>query len=210
MNLALSFNDFIFESFGGDRLDFCLAVLHEYMKVGKGMADLPEDIQLCIKSNGQTDLSRALDSIHDQYFKNGNSFEGIANPVGKIDQADQIASFSNRFESMPSSSSDLPKSKEAADPEQMEFLSTILLGYAKSIQYTIVPEEDTGTNQLVIAGRGATINKLFDDLLELLGDERLTYLGGEDYYSEIVAYLNDTEVEILQNYLDGLDGDLAL
>jgi hypothetical protein len=166
------------------------------MKVGKGMADLPEDIQLCIKSNGQTDLSRALDSIHDQYFKNGNSFEGIANPVGKVEQA--------------GSSSDLPKSREAADPEQMEFLSTILLGYAKSIQYTIVPEEDTGTNQLVIAGRGATIDKLFDDLLELLGDDRLTYLGGEDYYSEIVAYLTDTEVEILQNYLDGLDGDLAL
>jgi hypothetical protein len=195
MNLALSFNDFIFENFGGERLDFCLAVLHEYMKVGKGMADLPEDVQLCIKSNGQTDLSRALDSIHNQYFKNGNSFEGIPNPVGKVEQADN--------------SSNLPKSREEADPEQMEFLSTILLGYAKSIQYTIVPEEDIGTNQLVIAGRGATIDKLFDDLLELLGDDRLTYLGGEDYYSEIVAYLTDTEVEILQNYLDGLDGDLA-
>jgi hypothetical protein len=195
MNLALSFNDFIFENFGGERLDFCLAVLHEYMKVGKGMADLPEDVQLCIKSNGQTDLSRALDSIHNQYFKNGNSFEGIPNPVGKVEQADN--------------SSNLPKSREEADPEQMEFLSTILLGYAKSIQYTIVPEEDIGTNQLVIAGRGATIDKLFDDLLELLGDDRLAYLGGEDYYSEIVAYLTDTEVEILQNYLDGLDGDLA-
>ena len=210
MNLALSFNDFIFESFGQERLDFCLDVLREYKKVGRSMSDLPEDIQRCLKSNGQTDFSRSLDSVYDEYLENGNSFDGISNPVGKIDQADQIASFSNRFESMPSSSLKLPKSREVADPDQMQFLSTILLGYAKSIQYTIVPEEDTGTNQLMIAGRGVTINKLFDDLIELLGDERLTYLGGEDHYSEIVAYLNDTEVEILQNYLDGLDGDLAL
>jgi hypothetical protein len=202
MKYALSFNDFIFESFGQDRLDFCLDVLREYRKKGKGMEDLPDDIQKCLKSNGQTDFSRAIDSVYDEYTDNGNSFDGIKNPVEMIEMAGGIDRFSRRLESMPSQEPTLKKVSN-----EIDFLSTLLMRYGKSIQFSVVPDEgysQYGANNIaVVSGRKVTIDKLYDDLIEILGEERLTYIGGEEYYSEIAFYLSDAEVQQLAERLGG-------
>jgi len=191
---ALSFAEFIFESqFGQERLDFCLDLFREYRKAGKGMQDLPQDIQQCIQSSGQTDLSRTMDLFYDRYLENGSSFEGM----------EDVVNYSGKLSNIGMSKL-MPK-EESADPQQMEFLSTILVGYSNSIQYAIVPERQ-GENHLIIAGRKASIDKVFDDLIEILGEEKLAYIGGEDYYTEIAAYLNNTEVELLNKYLDELGG----
>jgi hypothetical protein len=195
MNLALSFNDFIFESFGGDRLDFCLAVLHEYMKVGRGMDHLPEDIQRCIKSNGQTDFSPLLGSIYDEYLKNGNSFEGMPNPVKEIDNIDLANKIGKRLDP----SSEIPFFKNISD--KMQAVIDIILKYGNSIEISIDPYEGEseyeGLTEVLISGEMSILLEIEDMLVPILGEEKVVSAS----YSEIILLLNDQELELLEDNL---------
>jgi hypothetical protein len=200
MKYTLSFSQFIFENFGEGRLDFCLDVLREYKKVGKGFEDLPEQIKKCLQSNGQTDFSTALGSIYDEYIENGNSFTGMSNPVEKIDTTSRIDNFSKKLADMPS---EAPKGSMISD--KMKIVSDTILKYGNSIQFSIVPDEEyADSNAVVIAGRKVTIDRIFDNLIDLLGEEKLMFSSTEDYYSEIIILLNNRELERLENYLGGM------
>lgn len=164
--LARSFTQFIFESYRDPIVDFCLDILHKFMSRGKGFQDLPLDIQKCIRSNGQTDISRKLEKIYNQYTKDGDSFASFPNIVDVL----------------------------SSETDPIEELADIIIEYRGDVMHSFSLQNRT--HELTLTGNPQVMEEIYYRLQEIFneGDKLVSYNNFNDY-SEIVIILSEREVE---------------
>jgi hypothetical protein len=172
-----SFIDFIFENSSKNPIvDFCLDIFNEYRAVGKEFLDLPLEVQQCIKSNGQTDISRKLEKIYNQYVSDGESFSSFPNIVGAL------------------------SSLEESNP--VEILGEEIVQKRGEIQFSFVPIGVV--YNLVITGKIEDVEDIHYTVSEIFqeGEKLVSYRGNREYdWSELIIELDEDEADFLKDYI---------
>lgn len=164
-----TFEQFIFESYQDPIVDFCLDIFNQYRKRGKSFEDLPLEVKQCIRSNGQTDVSRRLEKIYYQYQEDGETFSSFPDIVSTL----------------------------SAEADPVEELADIIVENRGKIQFSFIPMGIS--YHLVLIGDTQFLEQIYYYLTEFFqeGTKLISYkeLGEQ---SEIVLDLEEEEVDIVR------------
>lgn len=173
---AHSFLQFIHEQYRYQSpiLDFCLHIYSKYMEIGKTFDDMPADIQRCIKSNGQTDVSRYIEKLYYKYIDGGETFDLIPNIIELLN-AEGSLSF-------------------------LEVLRDEIIENRKYLDYSFVPWGNITT--FIIKGDNEVVNSIYYAVSEMI-DDSSKMLGPDETedFTELVIELEEEEADELKRLL---------
>ena len=164
-----TFEQFILESYQDPIVDFCLDIFNEYRKRGKSFDDLPLEVKQCIKSNGQTDISRKLEKMYYQYQEAGETFLNFPDIISTL----------------------------STEVDPIDELANLIIENKGKIQFSFIPLGIS--YNLVLTGDAQLLEELYYHLMEFFqeGDKLVSYRElGET--SEIILDLEEEEVEMIR------------